>query len=46
MEAVKSARDIYQEARTLSTIGVENWRLIIDCLYSLCKRGTTLQLNF
>ena len=30
MEAVKSAQDIY------TTIGVENRRLIIDCLYSLC----------
>ena len=45
MEAVKSAHGLLkiftQDARTLLTIGVENRRLIIDCLYSMCKRGTT-----
>ena len=34
------SRTFTQDARTLLTIGLENWRLIIDCLYSLCKRGT------
>ena len=39
MEAVKSARDIYQEARTLLTIGVENRRLITEFLNN--KRSHT-----
>ena len=34
METVK------HDARTLLMIDVKNRRLIIDCLYSLCKRGT------
>ena len=32
---------ILQTTGRILTIGVENKRLIIDCLYLLCKRGAT-----
>ena len=35
MEAVKSAQDVYTRCENSLTIGVENRRLIIDCLHLL-----------